>query len=151
MWTFATARTKSTVTDLDEWDQMFKHVVPREWLSVFRVYTNVSDLRHPIESRGWKRESENILTRESTVYMWGLRRENDTGRYQPLFVQALAARLAAEMAIPLAENRELQRDLWGLYATKLADAAARDGQQGSNEYITQEAAHRGERSMMWTR
>jgi hypothetical protein len=54
-----------------------------------------------------------------------------------MFVQALAARMAAELAIPLSENAQLQGTMWQLYGTKLAEAAARDGQQGSNEYITQ--------------
>jgi len=43
--------------------------------------------------------------------------------------------MAADMAIPFAENRSLQVDLWNLYQSKLDIAAVRDGQQGRNEII----------------
>ena len=135
MWTFATVRTSSTTATRDDWDQMYKHTLPLDWLSVFRCFRNVTNIECPIKSAGWKREGRFLLARESTVYLWGVKRETDTGQFSPLFVQALAARLAAEMAIPLAENRQLQADLWALYQAKLADAAARDGQQGANEKI----------------
>jgi len=43
--------------------------------------------------------------------------------------------LAADAAIPLTENRQLQADLWALYGDKLREAAARDGQQGMNDKL----------------
>jgi len=44
--------------------------------------------------------------------------------------QALAARIASALAIPLTENRALQADYWGLYQQLLREAAALDGLQG---------------------
>jgi hypothetical protein len=54
-----------------------------------------------------------------------------------MFVQVVAARIAADIAMALTENRKLQVDMWQLYERKLAEAAASDGQQGSNDFITQ--------------
>lgn len=133
MWTFATTRDSSTTADRDEWDLWFKHRLPEEWLAVYRVFSDPQARRNT----EWAREGEWILSSSATVYMWGLRRIVDTNKFTMLFVQALAARMAAEMAIPFAENRNLQADLWKLYDRKLADAAARDGMQGRNEFITQ--------------
>jgi hypothetical protein len=116
---------------------MYAHEIPLNWISVFRCYRNVNNPVHPAIAEGWKREGQVILAKEATVYLWGIKRITNTGQFSPMFVQALAARMAAEMAVPLAENRQLQADLWNLYITKLAEAAARDGQQGSNEHITQ--------------
>ena len=135
MWTFATARASSTTLDRDAWDTAYAHPAPLNWISVFRIYRNsgISTLT----SIDWRFEDGNILCSESNILLWGLKRVTDTGKFSPLFVQALAARIAADGCIPLTENRELLRDMWMLYGDKLREAAARDGQQGSNDMITQ--------------
>ena len=137
MWTFATARAVSTTADLDPFGVQYLHAIPLGWLSVYRVYCNVtsSDPSNWQKSEGWRREGSNILTNEATVYLWGMDRTVDTGKFTQLFAQALAARIAADAAIPFTENRGLQSDMWNLYSAKLAEAATRDGQQGSNEKI----------------
>ena len=135
MWTFATARATSTVADLDLWGQMYAHKIPLNWISVFRCYRDVNNIECPIKSAGWRREGQSVLSREATVYLWGIKRITNTGQFSPMFVQALAARMAAELAIPLSENAQLQGAMWQLYGTKLAEAATRDGQQGSNEQV----------------
>jgi hypothetical protein len=132
-WTFAIDRAVSTVADKDAWNQMYAHPLPLEWLKVFRVYCDVSCPMHPRKSEGWQREGNNVLAQDATVYMYGIKRITDTGAFTNLFVQALAARMAADMAIPFAENRVLQADLWALYQRKLDEATYRDGQQGVNE------------------
>lgn len=134
MWTFATVRDTSTVADRDEWDEMYKHGIPTDWLSVFRVYRDVNRGMYT-RSDNWRREGAFILAEESTVYLWGLKRVTDTGQFSSLFVQALAARIASDLAVPITENRQLQADLWNLYVSKLEMAAVRDGQQGTNEKI----------------
>ena len=135
MWTFATARAASTSIERDAWDTSYVHPEPDNWISVFRIYRNsgISTLT----SIDWRFEDGNILCSESNILLWGLKRVTDTGKFSPLFVQALAARIAADACIPLTENRQLQVDMWGLYGDKLREAAARDGQQGSNDMITQ--------------
>jgi hypothetical protein len=130
MWTFATARAVSTVADLSEWGDLYEHPLPLEWLAVYRVYQSADGM--PVN---WSREGEYVLAGSSKVYMWGVKRVTDTGKFSQLFVQALAARLAADLAMPLTEDRRKQADAWALYQRKLAEAAARDGQQGSNERL----------------
>lgn len=134
MWTFATERAISTTSDKDPWGTYWSHSAPVNWISVFRCYQNVSQSCNTID-KTWRLEGGNILSAYSTVYLWGIKLVTDTGKFTPLFVQALAARIAADAAIPLTENRELQSDMWNLFEVKLAEAAARDGQQGSNEQI----------------
>lgn len=135
MWTFATDRKESTVADMDAWGEMYVHPIPTEWISVFRVYRRVSS-GSKRRDEFWRLEGGNVLSKNTTVYMWGGKRITDTGAYSPLFVQALAARLAADAAIPLTENRALQADMWNLFDTKMKAAAARDGQQGANDHTT---------------
>lgn len=131
MWTFATERDTSTVGDLDDWGVKYKHPIPVDWIAVYRVNCDA----HGTTSRGWVREGRYILTEDATVYLWGLKRVTDTGYFTPLFVETVAARLAAEGAIPLTGDHKKAAYHWKLYAEKLAQAAARDGQQGTNEQI----------------
>lgn len=133
MWTFAVARASSTTADKDGWGNLYEHRLPEEWLAVYRVFED-SEGKRPAK---WVKEGPHVLSECDTLYLWGLQRIVDTNKFTNLFVQAVAARMAAEMAIPFTENRQLQADLWGLYQQKLADAATRDGQQGRNEHITQ--------------
>jgi hypothetical protein len=53
--------------------------------------------------------------------------------WSPMFTQALAARLAADLAMPLTNSRVMQKDMWSLYDSKLRAAATMDGMQGKSE------------------
>ena len=129
MWTFGTNRATSTSEERDEWDQLYRHSIPLDWLSVYRVYGN------PVtqDNINWVKEDKYVLADKPTIYMWGLKRIVDTGQFSNLFVQALAARMAADLAIALTQDRLMQADMWSLYQTKLREAAARDGAQGRND------------------
>lgn len=131
-WTFATARIHSEVADMDEWERRYMHPIPSNWLHVHRVYRRV-DTERKQWSQGWSREGQFVLAKEPVVYIQGTVRETDSGRWTPLFQQALAARIAATLAVPVTQNRLLQGDLWNMYDTFLSQAAVRDGQQGANE------------------
>jgi hypothetical protein len=137
MWTFSIARKKSgPVADLSEWGNKFLHRVPAEWLLVTKVFSMERLDLEQIDDRGtWHREGEFILSDYDTVYMYGIQRVTDTGKFTNMFAQALAARMACEMAVPFAESRTLQADLWGLYEKKISEAAATDGRQGMTETI----------------
>lgn len=135
MWRFALVRDMSETVEKDGWGQMYKHSIPHNWIQVFRVYKDVSG-RSPNywpKSDGWQKEGEFVLAKDPIVYMWGIQRITDTNKFSMLFTQALAARIAADAAIPLTENRALQGDMWRLYADKLSEATARDGMQGTVE------------------
>lgn len=137
MWTFAISRVVSgPVADFSAWGQKYMHRLPEDWLLVTKVFSSEQNDLMQIDPRGtWHREGEFILSDYDTVYMYGIRRVTDTGKFTNMFAQALAARMACEAAIPLAENRALQADLWNLYQRKLSDAAATDGRQGMTETV----------------
>lgn len=50
-----------------------------------------------------------------------------------MFTQSLAARIAADLAMPLTNSRTLQKDMWSLYDMKLNRAGTMDGMQGRHE------------------
>lgn len=136
-WSFARERAESTTAQVDEWGGMYRHGIPSGWLLVQRVFYDVSssDPSNWLPDEGWVREGKWILSNYTTVYLQGVRCVENPSEYTLMFVQALAGRIAADAAIPLTQNRLLQRDMWALYQDKIEHAASRDGQQGKSERI----------------
>jgi len=131
-WTFAKVRATSTTADLDDWGIEFKHPAPMGWLKICSVFDSPYQDQNQVP---WRLEGNYIITGVGTIYLTGILRGTDTGSFSPCFVQALAARLAADACIPMTENRQLQSDLWTLSVEKLREAAAVDGMQGTNDKI----------------
>lgn len=90
------------------------------------------DYDHPVR---WRREGSAIVTDESRCVIQYIRRVEDEAQFTPLFTQALAARIAADLAIPLTDNRTLQSDMFQLYQVKVKEAASRDNMQGRSRRI----------------
>jgi len=128
-WTFATRRVSLTpVLTPPDFGYSYQFAVPADCLRVLTV-------RNDRQAQGpnhldWAREMGRILCDSDKIYMKYLSRVDDPLQYSPGFVQCMAARLAADIAIPLAGSRSLQSDMWGLYQKKLADAKTLDGMQG---------------------
>lgn len=81
----------------------------------------------------WQKEKNKIVANLAKVYVRAVVQEKDPSRYPPTFVHALAARLAAEMAIPLTHSTSLLESMWTLYGTKIRIASGTDGRQGRRE------------------
>lgn len=54
----------------------------------------------------------------------------ETARFDPLFVEALAARIASDIAVQLSESVSRAQGLWQVYQSKLVEARRRDAQEG---------------------
>ena len=79
----------------------------------------------------WLREGATIVANNATqIYARVLIRIEDTTKFSPAFDQALAARIAMDIAIPIASSAKLQKDMAAMYGEKIALAAASDGMQG---------------------
>lgn len=74
-----------------------------------------------------------ILANVDSLFLRVIWRVTNIQLYSPMFIQSLAARIAADLAIPLTQNRTLQKDMWQLYQMKLSRAGAMDGIQGKME------------------
>ena len=136
-WTFATQRYRWTpLTNAPVYGYSHAFMIDPEVVRILEV----RDSDDPYSANGansldWRRESNAIVTNASVIYVKALRRVVDTSKYPPSFVMALAARLAADICIPLTESRQMQQDMWTLYMRKLDDAMATDGMQGSTDII----------------
>ena len=72
-----------------------------------------------------------LLCNEDSVSIEYISRITDTSRFDPMFTDVLVARLAAEFAMPLADNAALAKNAWDVYGAKIAEARVMDAQEGS--------------------
>ena len=142
-WTFAVKRfilnpdaTKPVFT----WGQRF--LIPSEVLRVLTVERDsvvgsneltFNFIEH--EQMNWVREGQYILADMDIVNMRALVRITVTQEFSESFVHAVAARLAADLAIPITRSRTMQSQMYALYGAKLDDAAATEGLQGRSKRI----------------
>jgi hypothetical protein len=83
----------------------------------------------------WNRFGDIAFSSTSQLWARYIRRVEDTTKYTSQFVQALACRLASELAMPITNRVELQSQLYKEYEMKLMAASGRDGSQGTPQVI----------------
>lgn len=83
----------------------------------------------------WVQEENQILCDENVIYCRGIQRVTEEGRFSPLFVHALAAKLASLVALNLTASAEIQANMFGLYGQFIQQAKSRDGLQGRSRRI----------------
>lgn len=91
--------------------------LPTDWLRI--VQPELRDVEFKIEGR-------KLLTNESEFNCTYIYRLEDVTEMDPLLRAAIAARLAAELGLPLARSAERQQNLWQQYQDKLSEARFHD-------------------------
>ena len=142
-WTFAVKRfTLQPDTEKPEFQWANQFPIPTEVLRVLTVereqVVSSNELTSNFiehEQMNWVREGGNILADMDVVFMRGLVRIEDPTKFSETFTHALAARLAADLAIPIARSKTLQQVMFTLYDLKLRDAASTEGMQGRSKRI----------------
>lgn len=142
-WTFAVKRFILTPTNDDPkfyWAKEF--VLPTEILRVLTVerqsIVGSNELSSNLiehEQMNWVREEDKILANWDSISIRAIIRITDETKFSPSFVHTLAARLAADLAIPITRSKTLQEQMFALYQAKLSDAASLDGMQGRSKRI----------------
>lgn len=93
---------------------------------------------HP-QAIEWRVESVNVsgtpvralLCNESACKIEYIARIDDVSQFSPLFVDALAARLAAEIAISMTDNQSASQTMMQMYMQKMAEARIMDSFEGT--------------------
>lgn len=114
----------------------YQHALPSDCLKVVR--TDLDDVSGGIEygypySTGapYRIEGRFLLCDEATVSIEYVSRVTDTAQFDALFVDCLAQRLAAELAMPLADNATLAKNMWDIYSMKVREARSVNAQEGT--------------------
>ena len=134
-WTFAIERLILTpMIDTPTFGYSHQFLIPARVLRVISVSDGSASGSNVMGTEiDWQKEKNAIVANTSTVYVKAVVQEKDPARYPPSYVQALAARLAAEMAMPLTHSNAMLDRMWGLYGAKLKAASGTDGRQGRRE------------------
>lgn len=129
LWNFAVKRVALAASgDAPAYEYTTKFALPTDFLRL--IDTNMLD------SSEYKVEGRFILAHASTLAIRYIARIADPNEFDWLFIEALAARMAAELAVSLTDNRQLSVDLFNLYQGKIAEARSIDAQEGSPDNIT---------------
>ena len=84
-------------------------------------------------------EGRRLLTDISPASIVYVRRLTDPNAFDALIIDAMAARLAHDLAYALAGSTSLAGQMWELYVRKLAEARKADAQEGSAENLQADA------------
>lgn len=126
-WNFAMARktlSADSSTPAFEYSNAFQ--LPGDYLRAIKLYN--TDER-------WKVEGTLLLTDAATANLIYVSKETNTGKFSPLFVEALSTRLAAEMAEVITGSRARAESLMAEAHKKLREAKTRDGQEGTPDNV----------------
>lgn len=134
-WTFAMRRFVPPQLAIGPaWGYPYNFQLPSDVLRVCYVGQSARpEEGDPVAS--WVREGHTILAEQSQIFVRAVVEIADPNLFSPLFTQALAARLAMDLAIPIANSRSLQSDMANLFASKMAEAVAQDAKQGRARLI----------------
>ena len=106
----------------------YKYALPADYLRLINIENDLENFQI---------ENGFILYDEDTLNIKYVALDTDVTKYDPLLKDALAARLAYELAQPLLQSTSAMADMFNLYETKLKEARYVDAQE--NCYETLEA------------
>ena len=128
-WNFAVTRVALALdTDTPPYEYDAQFALPSNFLRY--LGSNLLD------TASFTIEAGFMLCNASSVTLKYIKQETDPNKFDWLFIEALAARIAAELSIAIADSRTLSVDLFNLYATKLAEARTVDAQEGTPDDLT---------------
>lgn len=78
----------------------------------------------------WEAEDGMIFCNAEQLYVRYLRTVTDPNKFSPTFVQALAARLSMDLAMPITNSATMVQTMASLYQAKMDEAKILDGMQG---------------------
>lgn len=136
-WNFAQARAELAANAIaPAFEFANAYDLPDECLWCHTVYG--------AETIDWRVEGRQILTNVGApIQIKYTRIITDLRSGDPLFFEALAARIASSCAVTLTENTGKAQDLWQMYQAKLREARAVDAQEGQADQMPNGSWHDG--------
>tara|TARA_R110000787_G_scaffold212900_2_gene322477 strand:- start:29 stop:622 length:594 start_codon:yes stop_codon:yes gene_type:complete len=132
IWNFAIKRVELALsTTTPAYDYSYQFAIPVDSLRILE--TNLSNTAE------WKIENGFLLADSDAVKVRYLSRVTDPTVFDSLFTEALASRLAAELAVPLTDSITLSKLMIDLYASKIAEARTMDAVEGTPDNIEADA------------
>ena len=132
-WTFALKRAQlNLLVDPPAFGYSYQFSLPPDFLRSVQAYYSPDECAEPILHII---EDNRLLTNEDTVYLRYIYDNTNPELYSDFFIQAVAAKLASVMAMPITANAELQLCMLQIYQDHLNRATSSDALQGSRERL----------------
>jgi hypothetical protein len=122
-WNFATKR--AALAQLDStpaWGYAYEFQLPDDCLRVIGT-------QYP--GQDYKIEGRKVLTDETELNILYIYRNEEPAYWSPKFCEAMALRLASDLAYHIAQSATLAQGLYATYQALLSDAKIVDAQEGS--------------------
>jgi len=110
-----------------------RFLIPVNVINIIRAGSNSDD--RVVNTDSWRIEGEYIVSNAGTMYIKTIDKIIDPKMYSPMFTQALAIRIAAEIAWAITQSANIATGLLQEYARLMSLAAQKDGQQGTTQTI----------------
>lgn len=121
-WNFAVKRTiLAPSTDLPEWGFSYKFPLPGDFIRLLEV--------RDLSTGEYQVENNHIMADSSALYIRYIQRVEDANKYDTLFSDVAAARLAVELAEPLTQSTTKKESAFSEYQDALVRARRVDGQE----------------------
>ena len=114
----------------------YKYTLPTDPYCLRVLHLDYHDLEYKVEGR-------KILTNDATLNLVYLARVEDPNEYDMLLVEAIAARLAADISYNLVNSTSLTPTMWQLYEQKISEAWFVDATEGTPGVLTDGVAASG--------
>jgi hypothetical protein len=132
-WNFAIQRISfNKLTTSPEYGFQNEFQIPG---NVLRILPSSTGLSSNLQGE-YKIEGDKILTDDDEFQCRCILRIEDTTKWDASFVECFAARLQAELAYAIVNNRTLAADLFNLYLAKLRAAKAYDAMEDTPDPIS---------------
>ena len=128
-WNFATKRVELARSTTDPvFKYAYAHTLPSDFLRLLGTNEDSTDFEYKIENGV-------IASDAGSLKIKYIFRQENVNRYDSLFVEALAARIAAALSYPLTGDRNLSHSFWEEYKNKVSEAWSADGMEGSPDRL----------------
>jgi len=132
IWNCALKRAQLTSSaTAPTWGYDYAFPKPAEMLRLITVAENTDG----DNSYSFKIEGENIVTDSSSLFILYIEKVTDTAKYDSLLVQAIALRLATEIAQDITGKTESKNSLMNKYREVLSEARSADAAEGTPQKI----------------
>ncbi len=132
-WTFAMKRVQlNKLVDSPAYGYTSMFQLPVDHIRTVAVSSHF-DFDYTLNN--WSQEEDRILIDTDVAYLLYVKKCVDPTRFSPGFIQTLAARIAADIAVPLTSNIDLATHYRQLYGILLETGGNMNGLQGRNQSL----------------
>jgi hypothetical protein len=139
-WNFAISRVElaQNSSSTPEFEFNYEYIIPQDVLRILRTDLNQVPVG-PIEQK-WKIETNVagnriLVTDAESVKIVYIKKITDVSLFDANFVDALAWRIAADLAYPIVQSTSLMQQMFQIYEQRLGQARSFDAMEGSLEQV----------------